>query len=370
MLEQNPASAESIGLRLRQVRERLGLTQAEVGRVAAIGISSISEFESGKREPTLSQLKRLANSLATDISELISQGTLSVNVVRWRQRPTGADLVEARFIKLCRQYRQLERWADEEQPQKLGRADKFPCTTREADQLARRVRHEMELGDRPGLVLRKKLEDDWGLKAFCMAIEPSGTAACTFDVEFGSAVLLNAHNSLARRTFDLAHELFHLLTWELTVPASASGKEESLADRFAAALLLPEESLRQAVERRVKNGRISTANLCELARDFRVSIDALLWRLHNLYKWQDADRTREIIARARSLLAAYLDFTADTGEDAPELPERYRNLAVQALRSGGISTGRFAEYMGIRRWQAMKYAQEAQGDETIALPDF
>ena len=368
MTEMIGSTSGRIGSQLRESRERLKLTQAELSSRTAIGGSSISEFENGKREPTLSQLKKLADGLETDVASLLNASPVPVPTVRWRARPANAELIEARFLKLCRQYRDLERWAGEELPVQIRKADQFPATARHAELLARRVRQEMELGDRPGLVLRTKLEDDYGLRMFHLKVEPSGTAACTSDPELGTAVLLNSSNSLARRTFDLAHELFHILTWGLPALLGQESTEESFADRFAATLLVPSEALRESVERRIRHGRITPANMCELARDFSVSVDTLLWRMHNVYRWPDPERTRELISVARGLLNAYREFTPDSEEVVDELPPRYRSLALQALRSGSISTGRFAEYTGLRRWQAMKYAQEAPGDEAISLP--
>jgi XRE family transcriptional regulator, fatty acid utilization regulator len=368
MSEHEQADGPAIGKRLRERREQLKMTQSELSGKAGVGISSLSEFENGKREPTLSQLKKLADSLGTDVARFLAPEEARLDAVRWRERPADAELVEARFLKLCRQYRDLEQWAGEEEPVQLRKPARFPATRSEAAALARQVRGEMQLGDRPGLVLQRKLEDDYALKTFHLRVEPSGTAACTAAPEYGLAVLLNPLNSRARRTFDLAHELFHLLTWNVPVPPSAADMEESLADCFASALLLPDSALREAVERRIQNQRMSVANLCELARDFSVSIDALIWRLQNVYNWRDPVATRTLIDRARSVITPYRAFTADADEAASELPERYKALALQALRSGEISTGRFAEYMGLRRWEAMKFADEALGDEGISLP--
>jgi transcriptional regulator with XRE-family HTH domain len=356
-----------IGRRLREHREHLGMTQPDLSGRAGIGVSSLSEFENGKREPTLSQLKKLASALGTDVAQFLSSEEPRIGTVRWRERPTNAELIEARFLKLCRQYRDLERWAGEEEPVQLRRAERFPASRSAAAALARQIQGEMQLGDRPGLTLRQKLEDDYALKTFNLRVEPSGTAACTAGPEYGLAVLLNPLNGHARRTFDLAHEFFHLLTWDVAVPAGAED-EERLADCFAANLLLPETALRESVERRVKDQRMSMANVCELARDFGVSIEALIWRMHNVFDWPDPEKTRQMILRARDLAIPYRSFATEPQEDASELPERYKALAVQALRSGEISTGRFAEYMGLRRWEAMKYADEALGDEAISLP--
>jgi XRE family transcriptional regulator, fatty acid utilization regulator len=357
-----------LGQRLREQRERLKLTLADVSAKTGVGVSSLSEFENEKREPTLSQLKKLAAGMGTDVAQLLSTGVLRVQTVRWREKPTNAEEIEARFLKLCRQYRDLERWTDEERPAQLRKAERFPATWSEAAALARQVQGEMQLGDRPGLTLQRKLEGEYGLKTFNLHFEPSGTAACTADRDYGLAVLLNSLSSRARRTFDLAHELFHLLTWE-TTSSQSHETEEKLADCFAAALLLPETLLREAVARRIKREhRIAVANICELAKDFGVSIDAFVWRMHNVYGWRDPEETKTLLARVRNLARPYDAVTADDRESVSELPERYRMLALQALRAGEISVGRFAEYMGLRRWEAMKYADEALGDETISLP--
>jgi XRE family transcriptional regulator, fatty acid utilization regulator len=373
MQESQGSSSLKIGQRLRERRDRLKLTLADLSSKAGVGVSSLSEFENEKREPTVSQLKKLATAMETDVAEFLSPVALREQTVRWRKKPTNAEETEARFLKLCRQYRDLERWADEEKPVQLRKADRFPSTWAEASALARQVRNEMQLGDRPGLTLQRKLEDEYGLKTFNLRIEPSGTAACTADPDYGHAVLLNSLNSRARRTFDLAHELFHLLTWETANSAANSlsdEAEEKLADRFAAALLLPETPLREAVDRRTKSERrISVGSISELAKDFGVSIDALVWGMHEVYGWRDQEGTKSLIARVRNLATPYEALTADDQENSSELPDRYRRLAIQALRSGEISVGRFAEYMGLRRWEAMKYADEALGDETISLPN-
>jgi XRE family transcriptional regulator, fatty acid utilization regulator len=371
--EKPDLSSIDIGQRLRERRERLKLTLADLSGRTGVGVSSISEFENHKREPTLSQLKKFATAMSTEVAQFLVAGAVREQTVRWRKKPTNAEETEARFLKLCRQYRDLERWADEEQPVPLRKAERFPSTRAEASALARQVQNEMQLGDRPGLTLQRKLEDEYGLKTFNLRIEPSGTAACTADPDYGHAVLLNSLNSRARRTFDLAHEFFHLLTWETANSAANSlsnEAEEKLADRFAAVLLLPETPLREAVDRRIKSEqRISVGSICELARDFGVSIDALVWGMHEVYGWRDQEGTKSLITRVRNLAKPYDALTPDDREDVSELPDRYRRLAIQALRAGEISVGRFAEYMGLRRWEAMKYADEALGDETVSLPN-
>src|SRR5690606_5159555 len=99
--------------------------------------------------------------------------------------------------------------------------------------------------------LLSTLEEICRVKVFHLPFEPSGTAACSLSDRFGAAVLLNSNNIRWRRNFDLAHELFHLLTWNIFRQGEylkkVSDKEEQCANKFASNLLMPQEPLRLAI---------------------------------------------------------------------------------------------------------------------------
>ena len=85
-------------------------------------------------------------------------------------------------------------------------------------------------------------------RCFTFPLGPEGNAASAVG-EFGMAVLLNSDNGRRQRTFDLAHELYHLLTWQSRGNRDApETAEEITADRFAAHLLVPFSSLAEAME--------------------------------------------------------------------------------------------------------------------------
>ncbi len=60
-----------LGNRIREARTRLGLTQDELGGRLGIGKSSISEWEHGKRSPSIDDLTRLAEALSTTPESLM-----------------------------------------------------------------------------------------------------------------------------------------------------------------------------------------------------------------------------------------------------------------------------------------------------------
>lgn len=367
----------AINDRLRYARERANLTGARVAELTGIGASTISEFEHGKREPNLSQLQKLALAYRRSVPFFLGEGPLPSEVVLWRERPEErAGEIESSFIRFCEQYHNLEIWCEDHRPAYLppatGTADRF--SYRQAKLLAKQVRDHLQLGDRPGQTLKRVLEEVCGIKVFHVDFEPSGAAASTLSDSFGPAVLLNANNRRWRRNFDLAHELFHLLTWQVfrgtnsATSVEASEGEEKLANCFASHLLMPDEAVRLAIDEHEKGGKVSFEDLFDIAREFDVSIEALIWRVHFLLRTQnDTDRTRQEVERAKQLLPLLEERDSDA---PPRWPARYHALAVKALRHGDISMGRFAEYLNISRREATRYVQEeaTDGEEVQVTP--
>jgi Zn-dependent peptidase ImmA (M78 family)/DNA-binding XRE family transcriptional regulator len=366
-----------IGERLKYARERAALTGLQVHERTGIGESSLSEFENGKREPSLGQLRLLAHAYRRSVSFFLAEGAIPSEVVFWRKRPQpGAEEIEVEFLRLCENYHNLEVWTGEKPivglPQAEGNRDTFSYP--QAEELAKTFRRELQLGDHPAHALLKVLEEVCAVKVFHLTFEPSGTAASTFSDTFGPAILMNSGNRRWRRNHDLAHELFHLLTWKLfrgttqrTQATEATDREESLATCFARHLLMPTEPLRTAINSRQKNGKVRFEDLYDVAREFDVSVESLLWHMHLVYghSSSESEKTRQAIERAKALVPAL----EDRSEDLPPCwPARYEALAVKALRRGEISIGRFADYLGISRQQAMKYVeQEAAGNEEIQV---
>ena len=174
----------------------------------------------------------------------------------------------------------------------------------------------------------------------------TGSAACTFSDRYGAAVLLNSNSVRWRRNFDLAHELFHLLTWnvfrqgEASLSVEASAQEEKLATCFARNLPMPQEPLRIANDSQLGDRtKLSFDDLFEAARQFDVSVEALLWQMTFVF-----NLPKEVVL------------------------EKIEALANEALRKGLISTGRYAEYLGITRRQAMRQVEQEAPDDAEVIP--
>ena len=120
---------------------------------------------------------------------------------------------------------------------------------------------EFDLGDVPARRLAETMERELGILVLMVeAIQGVSGAACRLPEL--NVVLINRHESEVRRHFDLAHELFHILTWDTMPPervecaepgeakiAPATARErrlariEQLANNFAAGVLMPGPAL-------------------------------------------------------------------------------------------------------------------------------
>jgi Zn-dependent peptidase ImmA (M78 family) len=199
-----------------------------------------------------------------------------------------------------------------------------------------------------------------------------GSAISTVSPEFGPAVLLNAQSKLWRRNFDLAHELFHLLTWNVfrapdLETCEPNEDEEKLANAFASRLLLPTDAVRDRIEQLAdKEGKISLEKLDEVAREFGVSLDALLWRMKYLYH-QSAEDIQKHIEQAKKIK---IRRPARQSDEPDMFPERYCSLAARALNEGKLSLTQFAKYMGLSYKKAQEYLMDEGDltDEEVSIP--
>ena len=364
-----------IGKRLKHARERASLRQEDVAAKTDIGMSSLSDFENGKRTPRMHQLEALAKLYNRSVSFFFEEGPVAMERVLWRQKPAAevAAEVETRFLLLCEQYHNLEVWCDRKrycslpsgEPPSGGEFD-----VQAAKALARQTLRGLDLGERPGRNLLRVLEEVCGVKVFHMDFDPAGCAACVVG-SFGSAVLLNSRNVRWRRNFDLAHELFHLLTWKVfrketaAVNCEPSPLEEKLAGVFASNLLLPPETTRNAIEVLAENRILQFADVEDIARQFDVSAEALIYQMAWIYDLKP-EWGRKAVEEYRTF-AAWLEPRTREDEKPPLRPERFRALAIEALRKGEVAAGRFAEYMGISRTESLRYLEglEDAGHEQI-----
>lgn len=68
---------KSIGMRIRETRKRLRLTQEEVAECSGIALSFYSAVERGAGNPSVESLVKIANALRVSLTELLCGGELA-----------------------------------------------------------------------------------------------------------------------------------------------------------------------------------------------------------------------------------------------------------------------------------------------------
>ena len=143
---------------------------------------------------------------------------------------------------------------------------------------------ELDLGPVPALRLAAAMEEEIRILVLMVdAQEGISGAACRLPEL--DAVLIARREVAGRRNFDLAHELFHILTWD-AMPSehveSASdfggNRVEQIANNFAAAVLMPATALEpyDGWAQLDMDGLIARVN--HVADELCVTSSALRWR--------------------------------------------------------------------------------------------
>ena len=64
----------TLGDRIKATRIKSGMTQEQLAAVLNTTKAAVSRYESGKREPNLEQLRKIARATNTTVSELVEEG--------------------------------------------------------------------------------------------------------------------------------------------------------------------------------------------------------------------------------------------------------------------------------------------------------
>ncbi len=342
-----------IGTRLKALRQERALSQDEMARLFGFkDRQTVSAIETGVRRVTAAELLLAVEKLRVPLDYFTDPFRLDGEALfSWRQRGvTRSELGEyertaGRWIGA---YRVLAAQVGRRAPlmrQALGltKLSRFE----EAVDAGERFVAEFKLGVVPAQRLAAAMQDKFGILVLMVdACRGISGAACHLP-EF-DAVLVARGEVAGRRNFDLAHELFHILTWEAMPPehteeASDFGgnRVEQLANNFAAAVLMPKAALDSFGDwGRLDMGDL-IARLNATADELGVTSSALRWRLVAL---------RELTKRqARAIPDAALrnNGREDSSEPPPLFSRPFVEVMAKAIDQGHVSVRRAAALVGL-----------------------
>lgn len=283
---------KEIGQRIKEERNRQNLNQEQLIQEARLPWErqTLGQVENGERELKAWELARIAQVLHIEMSSFFSQKEVSKQpIVLWRVKPENPQHVQREFIRLCKDYKfvedliSIDKPVSRNLPRKVIALNSF--NQKNAYALAEEIRSELNLGDYPAASLVKTLEERFGIKFFFNDMGGNGSAASSVS-DYGNCILISSSEPVWRQHFSLAHELFHIITWDENILMEIEKNEklriqnEKLADAFAAGLLVPSEILHHEILLLAKNDKsLNEAGIVAIARQFGVSLEALLWRM-------------------------------------------------------------------------------------------
>ncbi len=346
-------AGQIIGTRLKALRQARDLSQDEMARLFGFNDrQTVSAIENGVRRVTAEELLLAVEKLRVPLDYFTDPFRLDGEALfSWRQSGVGrSELGEyertaARWIGA---YRVLAARVGRRAPlmrQALGltKLSRFE----DAVDAGERFVAEFELGVVPAQRLAAAMQDELGMLVLMVdAYQGISGAACRLP-EF-DAVLVTRGEVAGRRNFDLAHELFHILTWEAMPPehteeASDFGgnRVEQLANNFAAAVLMPKAALDSSGDWRRLDMDGLIARLNATADELGVTSSALRWRLVAL---------RELTkGQARAIPEAALrnNGREESSEPPPLFSRPFVEVVAKAIDQGHVSVRRAAALVGL-----------------------
>lgn len=355
---------EEVGsLQKRVVAARLsaGFSLAKAAKFLGFNnYQTLSAIERGTRNINANELGAMARLYGRNLDYFFEKETPPDPVALWRiSAEVDERKVERQFISFLENYSNLEnllelkrRWKGIQKT--FTRADFLQRGFDLADRLGTEIADYLRLGSRPASGLLNVLENDLRIKILHLPLDNGISGASVVDDRLGAGMLINANDVPWRRSFDLAHELFHIVTWgvfsrEEIGDGTTRTKPEQFADAFASSLLLPREQLLAALDEVIINNIIRLVDIIELAKYFQVSTEAIFWRLVNLKVLKKETFENLLKDPKRKELDRTMRQSLYAKMDVRKYPERYVSLCCRCLIEGKISRGVFARYLEIDR---------------------
>lgn len=274
------------GARLKAARQYNAMTIGDVAQALDVSNQSISQFENNKTEPKRENIFLLSNLLGFPKEYFYERDDVNVTIGNTYFRSLASTSKKERNAQvervklLSKIYYAIQNYITFPEFDLKMQADKTP------EELADYVREKWELGRKPiynlidvmekhGVVITNAFEENKDIDAY--------SHVEIIDRKAVPIVILGYETNIFRQQFNAAHELGHILTdgqYELEELSKAEYRDmEKFMNRFAGALLIPEELLQDDLR---GNGKLDMRYYVELKKKYRVSAQALIVRANQI----------------------------------------------------------------------------------------
>lgn len=308
-----------IGKRIKALRETNKMKQTELAEVLDLkDRQSVSALENGSRKVTADELIKVVHHFKVSLQELTNPFLLfEKQGFSWRQNRVSAEVLDS-FERRAGEWIGAFRVLSASQPAlprkllpnlRLTHKSSFEDAIAAGESVARLLDLPEEA---PALHLAEAIEQKFGILVL-MVDADQGISGAACHLSKLDAILINRNESAGRRRADLAHELFHILTWDVMQPERVESSEftldrkpdrkserniriEQLADNFNFGLLMPSWSLDA-----LPTPRDDAEWLNAAADKLGVTSLNLKWRLVNSKRFRGMEKvTKDELRDARS----------------------------------------------------------------------
>ncbi len=273
-----------IGKNLKRIRLLKNLSLKEAGNLLNMSATAISKYEKGEILPDSQKVIAFANAYGVKAIELLKTykvPEMKFTSFRKKKRLTGQNLELLKEIIQKDVSKYLEVIELNNIETNNISLKKYPCNTLEdAENAAFNFRNDINISNKQPIVDLIQILENLGI----VIIQIKNTDNRFKDFDGLSEIVTNIPTIIlpdnmkdgARQRFTIAHELGHLI---LNIK-DKKVDEEKLCNRFASALLMPNEAVKNEFGK--SRGNISFFELTAFKKEYKVSYAAIIYRLKDL----------------------------------------------------------------------------------------
>jgi Zn-dependent peptidase ImmA (M78 family)/transcriptional regulator with XRE-family HTH domain len=331
-----------IAERLRGARLIAGLSQEELAfQLSAAGQpitkAAISKYETGKSVPTAPFIFKLAQILKVKPTYFLTEPMVEVNWLAFRRHsdlPVATqEQIKSYATHVAEQQIEVQTLLYPSEPP-IFPSPRRVTTFEEAELAAESLRQTWQIANQPVDNLFQRVEDHGGVVVQWIEDSEHFDGLSGWGNGVKPIIVINNDRRADRKRFNLAHELGHLLmdTSGLTEP-----EQEKLAQRFAAAFLVPADTARHELGN--QRHTLDWQELGVLKQKYGMSIAAWIYRAKELRIISDT----YCKALRREINLNGWRFSEPFEYIGQEEPARLKQMTLRAVAEGIISEDRGRE---------------------------
>jgi transcriptional regulator with XRE-family HTH domain len=346
---------ETFARNLSRLRKMQGLSQEELADRTDLTRQTVSKYEKGEADPSISMLNKFAEALDAPVEYFFKDNNSEFDDFNY-----GFKIVDVSRTFTNIKYREYEKLDDNtnvavkrtafeklskllEVERILGSEIKFKNpiknlqdinTKEKAEQAALEVRKKWALYDNPFANVISVLERE-GVKIIEVTADTTFEGLSAEYMEFPIIVLNDAIHEVTRKRFTALHELGHLI---LQIPDGLNyEKIERICDAFASMLILPKELL--ILELGQSRTNLSFKELNLIKQKYGISIHALLVSagFARIISWKKYREMYDQLASSSEVISEY---------QKQENALRFQQLLYRGVMTKRIDRKRFIELGG------------------------